>query len=67
MKEQSQAPKELYPERELVPEREYQRVAISGEEKCGVVTAPVFHFSVLFVLQKQDVVDRTGVDTADII
>ncbi|XP_067251092.1 AMP deaminase 2 isoform X2 [Chanodichthys erythropterus] len=36
MKEQSQAPKELYPERELVPEREYQRVAISGEEKCGV-------------------------------
>ncbi|XP_016397636.1 AMP deaminase 2 isoform X2 [Sinocyclocheilus rhinocerous] len=36
MKEQSQAPKELYPERELVVEREYQRVAISGEEKCGV-------------------------------
>ncbi|KAK7135820.1 hypothetical protein R3I94_014480 [Phoxinus phoxinus] len=36
MTEQSQAPKELYPERELVPEREYQRVAISGEEKCGV-------------------------------
>ncbi|XP_048065859.1 AMP deaminase 2 isoform X1 [Megalobrama amblycephala] len=36
MKEQCQAPKELYPERELVPEREYQRVAISGEEKCGV-------------------------------
>ncbi|XP_077080487.1 AMP deaminase 2 isoform X2 [Siphateles boraxobius] len=36
MKEQSQAPKELYPEGELVPEREYQRVAISGEEKCGV-------------------------------
>uniref|UniRef100_A0A671NW74 AMP deaminase n=1 Tax=Sinocyclocheilus anshuiensis TaxID=1608454 RepID=A0A671NW74_9TELE len=36
MKEQSQAPKELYPERELVPEREYQRVTISGEEKCGV-------------------------------
>uniref|UniRef100_A0A8C2L3R2 AMP deaminase n=2 Tax=Cyprinus carpio TaxID=7962 RepID=A0A8C2L3R2_CYPCA len=31
-----QAPKELYPERELVPEREYQRVTISGEEKCGV-------------------------------
>uniref|UniRef100_A0A671MDG6 AMP deaminase n=1 Tax=Sinocyclocheilus anshuiensis TaxID=1608454 RepID=A0A671MDG6_9TELE len=40
MKEQSQAPKELYPERELVPEREYQRVAISGEEKCGVATVP---------------------------
>uniref|UniRef100_A0A8C1UPM1 AMP deaminase n=1 Tax=Cyprinus carpio TaxID=7962 RepID=A0A8C1UPM1_CYPCA len=36
MKEQSQAPKELYPERELIPEREYQRVTISGEEKCGV-------------------------------
>uniref|UniRef100_A0A672PD64 AMP deaminase n=1 Tax=Sinocyclocheilus grahami TaxID=75366 RepID=A0A672PD64_SINGR len=36
MKEQSQAPKELYPERELVPEREYQRVTITGEEKCGV-------------------------------
>ncbi|XP_059359627.1 AMP deaminase 2 isoform X4 [Carassius carassius] len=36
MKEQSQPPKEPYPERELVPEREYQRVAISGEEKCGV-------------------------------
>uniref|UniRef100_A0AAR2J0K9 AMP deaminase 2 n=1 Tax=Pygocentrus nattereri TaxID=42514 RepID=A0AAR2J0K9_PYGNA len=26
----------MYPERELIPEREYQRVAISGEEKCGV-------------------------------
>ncbi|XP_051525718.1 AMP deaminase 2-like isoform X2 [Myxocyprinus asiaticus] len=36
MKEQSQVPKELYPERELIPEREYQRVTISGEEKCGV-------------------------------
>ncbi|XP_067269850.1 AMP deaminase 2 isoform X2 [Pseudorasbora parva] len=36
MQEQSQEPKEVYPERELVPEREYQRVAISGEEKCGV-------------------------------
>lgn len=36
IKEQSQVPKEQYPERELVPEREYQRVAISGEEKCGV-------------------------------
>uniref|UniRef100_A0A3Q4AA43 Uncharacterized protein n=1 Tax=Mola mola TaxID=94237 RepID=A0A3Q4AA43_MOLML len=34
MKEQSQAP-ELQ-ERELIPEREYQRVTISGEEKCGV-------------------------------
>ncbi|TRZ00470.1 hypothetical protein DNTS_004549, partial [Danionella cerebrum] len=36
LKEQSQKPKEEYPERELLPEREYQRVAISGEEKCGV-------------------------------
>ncbi|XP_051964800.1 AMP deaminase 2-like isoform X2 [Xyrauchen texanus] len=36
MNEQSQVPKELYPERELVPEREYQRVTISGEEQCGV-------------------------------
>lgn len=34
MKEQSQAPD--LQERELVPEREYQRVSISGEEKCGV-------------------------------
>ncbi|XP_068199349.1 AMP deaminase 2 isoform X1 [Antennarius striatus] len=34
MKEQSQTPD--LQERELVPEREYQRVAISGEEKCGV-------------------------------
>ncbi|TKS77497.1 AMP deaminase 2 [Collichthys lucidus] len=34
MKEQSQAPD--LQEREPVPEREYQRVAISGEEKCGV-------------------------------
>ncbi|KAG7519082.1 hypothetical protein JOB18_000842 [Solea senegalensis] len=34
MKEQIQSP-ELQ-ERELVPEREYQRVSISGEEKCGV-------------------------------
>lgn len=34
MKEQSQAPD--LQERELVPEREYQRVTISGEEKCGV-------------------------------
>ncbi|XP_041801445.1 AMP deaminase 2 isoform X1 [Chelmon rostratus] len=34
MKEQSQAP--VLQERELVPEREYQRVTISGEEKCGV-------------------------------
>lgn len=33
MKEQSQTP-DL--PRELVPEREYQRVTISGEEKCGV-------------------------------
>uniref|UniRef100_A0A8C6TT79 AMP deaminase n=1 Tax=Neogobius melanostomus TaxID=47308 RepID=A0A8C6TT79_9GOBI len=34
MKEQSQAPD--FQERELVPEKEYQRVTISGEEKCGV-------------------------------
>ncbi|XP_061910152.1 AMP deaminase 2-like isoform X4 [Entelurus aequoreus] len=34
MKEQSQALDLL--ERELPPEREYQRVSISGEEKCGV-------------------------------
>uniref|UniRef100_A0A665UW49 AMP deaminase n=1 Tax=Echeneis naucrates TaxID=173247 RepID=A0A665UW49_ECHNA len=34
MKEQSQAPD--LQERELVPESEYQRVTISGEEKCGV-------------------------------
>ncbi|KAF3696792.1 AMP deaminase 2 [Channa argus] len=34
MKDQSQAPD--LQERELVPEREYQRVAISGDEKCGV-------------------------------
>uniref|UniRef100_A0A3Q3K5N3 AMP deaminase n=1 Tax=Monopterus albus TaxID=43700 RepID=A0A3Q3K5N3_MONAL len=34
IKEQSQAPD--LQERELVPEREYQRVSISGEEKCGV-------------------------------
>lgn len=34
MKEQSQAPD--LQERELIPEREYQRVTISGEEKCGV-------------------------------
>lgn len=34
MKEQSQAPD--LQEREAVPEREYQRVTISGEEKCGV-------------------------------
>ncbi|KAM9350583.1 AMP deaminase 2 isoform 1-T1 [Symphorus nematophorus] len=34
MKEQSRAPD--LQERELVPEREYQRVTISGEEKCGV-------------------------------
>ncbi|CAG07509.1 unnamed protein product, partial [Tetraodon nigroviridis] len=34
MKEQSQAPEQQ--EREVVPEREYQRVTISGEEKCGV-------------------------------
>lgn len=33
MKEQSQTA-DL--QRELVPEREYQRVTISGEEKCGV-------------------------------
>ncbi|KAM9343846.1 AMP deaminase 2 isoform 2-T2 [Pholidichthys leucotaenia] len=34
MKEQSQTSDQQ--ERELVPEREYQRVSISGEEKCGV-------------------------------
>ncbi|XP_044068815.1 AMP deaminase 2 isoform X2 [Siniperca chuatsi] len=34
MKEQSQVPD--LQEREPVPEREYQRVSISGEEKCGV-------------------------------
>ncbi|XP_056280177.1 AMP deaminase 2 isoform X3 [Pseudoliparis swirei] len=34
MKEQSQDPD--LQEREPVPEKEYQRVAISGEEKCGV-------------------------------
>nr|XP_057939260.1 AMP deaminase 2-like isoform X3 [Doryrhamphus excisus] len=34
MKEQSQAPDLL--EKEVLPEREYQRVTISGEEKCGV-------------------------------
>ncbi len=34
MKEQSQAPD--LQEREMIPEREYQRVTISGEEKCGV-------------------------------
>uniref|UniRef100_A0A671TKQ1 AMP deaminase n=1 Tax=Sparus aurata TaxID=8175 RepID=A0A671TKQ1_SPAAU len=34
MKEQSQAPD--LQEREPIPEREYQRVSISGEEKCGV-------------------------------
>lgn len=34
MKEQSQSPD--LEEREQVPEREYQRVTISGEEKCGV-------------------------------
>lgn len=34
MKEQSQAPD--LQEREVVAEREYQRVTISGEEKCGV-------------------------------
>ncbi len=48
MIEQSQAPSELYPERELVPEREYQRVTISGEEKCGVATA--LFFTLLFCL-----------------
>ncbi|MEQ2185316.1 hypothetical protein GOODEAATRI_016872, partial [Goodea atripinnis] len=34
MKEQSQAPNKE--ERDPVPEKEYQRVSISGEEKCGV-------------------------------
>ncbi|XP_026862899.2 AMP deaminase 2 isoform X1 [Electrophorus electricus] len=36
LKEQNQVPGDLYPERELIPEREYQRVTISGDEKCGV-------------------------------
>ncbi|XP_062396422.1 AMP deaminase 2 isoform X1 [Sardina pilchardus] len=37
LKEQTQAPMDACPtEREMPPEREYQRVAISGEEKCGV-------------------------------
>ncbi|XP_067095477.1 AMP deaminase 2 isoform X2 [Osmerus mordax] len=37
LKEQNQSPTDHYPsERELVPEREYQRVTISGEEQCGV-------------------------------
>lgn len=50
MKEQSQIPD--LQEREPVPEREYQRVTISGEEKCGVSqsghcrkTVCVFFFS----------------------
>lgn len=34
MKEQSQAPDQL--DRDLITESEYQRVTISGEEKCGV-------------------------------
>ncbi|PWA30931.1 hypothetical protein CCH79_00010690 [Gambusia affinis] len=34
MKEQSLAPDQQ--DRDVVPEREYQRVTISGEEKCGV-------------------------------
>lgn len=34
MREQSQSPD--LQEREPVAEKEYQRVAISGEEKCGV-------------------------------
>ncbi|KAK5611225.1 AMP deaminase 2 [Crenichthys baileyi] len=34
MKEQSQAPNKQ--ERDAFPEKEYQRVSISGEEKCGV-------------------------------
>lgn len=34
MKEQSQASDQL--ERDLTQEGEYQRVTISGEEKCGV-------------------------------
>ncbi|XP_036844835.1 AMP deaminase 2 [Oncorhynchus mykiss] len=37
LKEQSQAFMDLYPkEKEREGEKEYQRVAISGEEKCGV-------------------------------
>ncbi|XP_065103105.1 AMP deaminase 2 isoform X1 [Paramisgurnus dabryanus] len=36
LKEQSEVPKENYSEREPIPEREYQRVTISGEEQCGV-------------------------------
>lgn len=34
MKEQSKAPDQL--DRDLITESEYQRVTISGEEKCGV-------------------------------
>jgi AMP deaminase len=34
LKDEDQA--SYYLERELIPEREYQRVSISGEEKCGV-------------------------------
>lgn len=34
MKEQSEAPDQQ--DRDLITEREYQRVTISGEEKCGV-------------------------------
>ncbi|KAL2104063.1 hypothetical protein ACEWY4_000931 [Coilia grayii] len=37
LKEQTQAPMDASPsEREIPAEREYQRVTISGEEKCGV-------------------------------
>ncbi|XP_030641086.1 AMP deaminase 2 [Chanos chanos] len=36
LKEQNQVAMDHAPERELPPEREYQRVTISGEEKCGV-------------------------------
>ncbi|XP_063065701.1 AMP deaminase 2 [Engraulis encrasicolus] len=38
LKEQSQAPMDASSptERETTPEKEYQRVSISGEEKCGV-------------------------------
>nr|XP_057939328.1 AMP deaminase 2-like isoform X4 [Doryrhamphus excisus] len=47
MKEQSQAPDLL--EREVLPEREYQRVTISGEEKCGVRLIRLQHPSPLIV------------------
>uniref|UniRef100_A0AAX7SZ50 AMP deaminase n=1 Tax=Astatotilapia calliptera TaxID=8154 RepID=A0AAX7SZ50_ASTCA len=52
MKEQSQIPD--LQEREPVPEREYQRVTISGEEKCGVnlLDAAKCVVKALFIRQK---------------